>query len=168
MTDTPPRLVVVGKITGIYGVRGWLRIFSYTDPPQNVLRYGPWLLGQSPCAWRVLGGAVHGRGVIAHLEGIEDREAARALIGSMISVPRDRFAEPQKDEYYWSDLIGLKVVDEQGRELGRVKEILETGANDVMVVVGDKRRLLPFVHPEVVRRVDVAGGVIHVAWDEES
>lgn len=166
MTETPPRLVVVGRVTGIYGVRGWLRIFSYTDPPQNILRYGPWLLGDSTQTWRVLGGAVHGRGVIAHLEGIEDREAARALAGSTISVPRDRFAEPKSGEYYWSDLIGLTVVDEQGKSLGRVEKMLETGANDVMVVVGDKRRLLPFVHREVVRQVDVAGGVIHVAWDE--
>ncbi len=168
MTDPAERTVVVGRVSGVFGVKGWLRIFSFTDPPEGILRYSPWLLGDGTAkSLRVVEGAGHGRGVIAHLDGIEDRDVARALVGATIRVPREQFSRPRPGEYYWADLLGLQVVNEQGIVLGRVHEMLATGANDVLVVQGDRRRLLPFVPGQVVKEVDLAGSVIRVAWDED-
>jgi 16S rRNA processing protein RimM len=168
MSDPAQRPVVVGRVTGVFGVKGWVRVFSYTDPPGNILQYGPWLVGErGEKSFRVLDGATHGRGVIAHLEGIDDRDVARGLIGAEIRVSRANFGKTGRDEYYWSDLVGLTVVNEEGVELGRVDDLLATGANDVLVVVGDRRRLVPFVPGAVVKSVDVAGGTLRVAWDED-
>jgi 16S rRNA processing protein RimM len=168
MADPAERTVIVGQVAGVFGVKGWVRVRSYTDPPGNILAYGPWLLGEhgeSEC--RVVDGAVHGRGVIARLEGIDDRDVARKLIGATIRVPRERFERTQPQQYYWSDLLGLQVVNENGVALGRVQNLLETGANDVLVVMGERRRLVPFVPGTVVKEVDLAGGSIKVAWDED-
>jgi 16S rRNA processing protein RimM len=162
------RRIVVGRIAGVFGIRGWLRVFSYTDPPDNILRYGPWSIGDATAKdYRVTDGSVHGRGIIAHLEGVDDREVARRLIGATIAVPRTRFGAAAPNEYYWSDLIGLRVVNQDGTPLGEVEDLLETGANDVLVVRGTRRRLLPFVAGTVVRSVDLDAGLIAVDWDPE-
>jgi len=167
VTEPLERQVIVGRITGIFGVRGWLRVFSYTDPPENILQYGPWSIGEMvPAPYNVTDGMVHGRGIVAHLQGIDDREMARELIGSPIRVPRARFGKTGDDEYFWFDLVGLEVVNEDGRSLGRVEELLGTGANDVLVLRGDRRRLVPFVKA-VIRDVDLKAGVIRVSWDAD-
>ncbi|MCC7258841.1 MAG: ribosome maturation factor RimM [Gammaproteobacteria bacterium] len=165
---TAERAEIVGRITGVFGVRGWVRVFSYTDPPANILRYGPWQVGDGAgTLCRVSTGALHGRGVVAHLAGVDDRETARALIGSVIRVPRERFGRAGGNEYFWSDLVGLEVVNQAGVGLGRVTELFETGANDVLVVQGDRRRLLPFVTGTVIRAVDLDAGCIEVDWDAD-
>jgi 16S rRNA processing protein RimM len=161
----PDRQVVIGRITGIFGVRGWVRVFSYTDPLANILRYGPWQLGAAGDSRAVLDGQLHGKGVVAQLAGISDRDQARALIGLEIRVPRERFPAAPADEYYWSDLIGLEVVTLAGEVLGQVTELQQTGAHDVLVVTGERRRLLPFVMGRVIRTVDLASGRIVVDWD---
>ncbi|CAG0941922.1 Ribosome maturation factor RimM [Gammaproteobacteria bacterium] len=159
--------VLVGRISGIFGVKGWVRIYSYTDPPENILGYGPWLVGDGQQGeYAVLDGAMHGRGIIARLAGIDDRDRARALIGSAIRVPRGRFGRTAEGEYYCSDLIGLRVCDRDGRELGRVEDIMDTGANDVLVVRGERRRLVPFL-ATVVKTVDLAAGTMEVDWDAD-
>jgi len=159
------RQVTVGRVTGIFGVKGWVRVFSYTDPPENILQYVPWLIGESLGApYRVTGGATHGRGVIAHLQGIDDRDIARRLIGSTIRIPRSLLGNPGLGAYFWFDLIGLEVVNEDGTSFGRVAELLETGANDVLVVSGDRRRLIPFVLRSVVKFVDFDRCIIGVSW----
>lgn len=168
MCPSDRRPVVVGRVSGVYGVKGWVRVFSFTDPPENILNYGPWSLGDGvPEEFRVEASAVHGRSIVAHLDGIDDRDVARRLIGAVISVPRDRFSSAGPEEYYWSDLIGLQVINADGAPLGTVAELLETGSNDVLVVQGDRRRLLPFVHGDVVREVDLGQGVIRVDWDPD-
>ena len=160
--------VVVGRITGVFGVRGWVRVFSDTDPPEKILAYGPWSLGGAPAeTYRITEGATHGRGVIVHLAGIDDRDQARGLIGSTIRVPRARFGKTGRGEYYWFDLLGLEVVTEDGRPLGRIEQLLETGANDVMVVRGDRRILVPFILHTVVKSVDQEHGIITVSWDSD-
>ncbi len=162
------RRIVIGRIAGVFGVKGWMRVFSYTDPPENILRYGPWSIGEgTPTIYRVKDGAVHGRGIIAQLDGIDDRDVARRLIGESIRVPRARFGKPGVNEYYWSDLIGMRVVHQDGRALGQVEDLLETGANDVLVVSGDRRRLIPFLTGDVVKSVDFDGGVLTVDWDAD-
>jgi 16S rRNA processing protein RimM len=163
------REVVVGRIAGIYGVKGWVRVTSYTDPAENILRYGPWIIGRGhpQRACRILAGRVHGRGILAHIEGIEDREAARGLIGAEIRVGRVQFAAPEPGRQYWADLIGLRVVNRAGQLLGVVDHLMQTGANDVLVVTGERRRLLPYVPGRVVTRVDLQAGTIEVDWDQD-
>lgn len=161
------RLVVVGRIAGLYGVKGWVRVASFTNPGVNMLRYQPWLLetreGLEP--YRLAGGRQHGRGLVVQFEGLADRELARRLIGATVSVEREQFPAAEPSEYYWADLLGMQVINEQGEQFGVVDDLLSTGANDVMVVVGPRRRLVPFVMHDVVRSVDVANRLIRVNWD---
>ncbi len=170
MVDKPAEAgqaqALVGRISGIFGVKGWVRVYSYTDPPENILGYGPWLVGDGQHGeFAVLDGAVHGRGLVARLAGIDDRDKARALIGSMIHVLRARFADAARGEYYCADLVGLQVRNQDGIVLGRVQDIMATGANDVLVIQGERRRLVPFLTGSVVRSVDLDAGVMDVDWD---
>jgi len=163
--DEDDRQIPVGRVSGVFGVKGWVRVFSFTDPPDSILNYGPWTIGESPASvYRVTAGSSHGRGVIAHLAGIDDRDAARALIGRLIKVSRSKFAALGAGEYYWADLLGLEVVNQQGVALGRVQDLMETGANDVLVVQGRERLLVPFVLGSVIRSVDLESGRIIVDW----
>lgn len=159
-------LVAVGRISGIFGVKGWVRVYSYTDPPENILDYGPWLLGDGhQGSYAVLDGSVHGRGIVARLAGIDDRDQARTLIDAMVSVPQARFARAAQGEYYCSDLIGLRVRNGDGMVLGDVQDIMATGANDVLVIQGERRRLVPFLTGTVVRSIDLAARTMDVEWD---
>lgn len=163
------RRVVLGHIAGVFGVRGWVKIFSHTEPRAGIVDYGPWLV-QVGGEWRelrVLEGQAHGKGVIARLAGIEDRDAAAALVGAEIAVDRERLPAPRAGEVYWTDLEGLRVETVDGRELGRISHLFETGANDVMVVVGERERLIPYLPGEVIKETDLAGGVMRVDWDPE-
>lgn len=163
------RLIILGRVSGLFGVRGWVKVHSYTDPPDNIVGYRPWRVG---CRgeWRsmaVRDGRRQGRAIIAHLAGIDDRDGAASLIGCDIAVPRSQLPPPQAGEYYWVDLEGLRVETTEGVDLGRVDHLLETGANDVLVVQGDRERLIPFVEPDVVTAVDFDAGLIRVAWDPD-
>jgi 16S rRNA processing protein RimM len=164
------RLVTLGRISGLFGVRGWVKVYSDTRPRTGILEYTPWLL-QRHGVWvefPVAAGKPHGDGIIARLQGIADRDAAAALVGCPIAVRRDQLPQTTAaGEYYWTDLEGLRVVTEQGIELGRVAYLFETGANDVMVVQGERERLIPYVWEEVVRKVDLEQGVIRVDWDPD-
>jgi len=159
--------VVVGRISGLYGVRGWVKIFSFTEPRENILNYSPWQLShgdeQIECA--VAEGRVHGKGLIAKIDGVDDRDAAVRYVGAEIRVDRDRFGRESKDEFYWVDLEGMRVETEDGQSLGEVAYLFATGANDVMVVKGQRRRLIPFVLDEVVKGVDRESRTIVVDWD---
>mgnify|MGYP001820805533 FL=1 len=164
MTTQP---VVLGRITGLFGVKGWVKVYSYTDPREAVLNYRRWLLSERD-GWReatVAEGQRHGKTIIARIDGCVDRDEATELIGTEIAVPREELPETQTGQFYWSDLEGLRVVHRDGSELGRVAYLLETGANDVMVVHGDKERLIPFVMDEVILGVDLADGRIDVDWE---
>jgi 16S rRNA processing protein RimM len=163
------RLVVVGKIAGLYGVKGWVRVRSFTEPASNLIDYQPWHIGQGgkSSARRVEQARTHGAGLVARLEGIADREAARELIGAEISVARSRFPDASGHEYYWADLVGMQVKNTQGVVLGLVDHLISTGGNDVLVVKGERRRMVPFVMSETVRRVDLADRVIEVDWDAD-
>jgi len=160
--------IVVGRIAGLYGVRGWVKVFSHTQPRENILGYKPWLL-QIGGRWveaSAAEGRMHGKGVVAHLEGYDDRDVAAALVGCDIAVHREQLAPVEDDEIYWADLIGLKVVTREGVELGNVDHLIETGANDVVVVRGERERLLPYIDG-VVLEVDLDQGVMEVDWDPE-
>ncbi|KUJ72743.1 ribosome maturation factor RimM [Thiomicrospira sp. WB1] len=170
-TDSTP--LVIGRIHGIYGVKGWVKVFSHTDPRENILRYTPWLV-QVEGQWRawpvrsqkVLNG---GKTLVAHLEGIDDRDQARALMGAEIAVYPHQLPELEKG-YYWCDLIGATVADAAGQTLGVISEMIETGAHDVMRVADASEQtvaLIPFVEGTFVKHVDLEAGRIEVDWTDE-
>lgn len=169
MADAQSGMVVIGRISGLYGVRGWLRIFSYTDPRENIIAYSPWLVnidGQ----WqpmKVVAGRTQGKSVVVNLAGYDDRDAAVTLLGKDIAVLRKQLAAPAPGEYYWADLEGLRVVNTAGVEFGVVDHMFQTGANDVVVVKGDRERLIPFVQGEVILKIDLQQGVMEVDWDPD-
>jgi 16S rRNA processing protein RimM len=160
--------ITLGKIVGVYGVKGWVKVFSESRPREQIFEYSPWILelDGKRSEINVLQGRVHGKGLIAQLEGIEHRDLAEKLTGAVISVAEQALPETDKDEYYWSQLTGLCVVNTEGTVLGEVTGLLETGANDVMVVRGDKERLIPFTRYAVIQ-VDLDGRLITVDWDPE-
>lgn len=142
-------------------------MFSYTEPREAVLQYKGLLLGRNG-DWqsvKVAEGQRHGKSVILRLEGCDDRDKAASLIGTEIGADRSELPEPEDGHYYWSDLTGLNVVHRDGTELGKVKEMLETGAHDVLVVQGEQERLIPFVVDEVIVNVDLNEKKITVDWE---
>lgn len=168
--DSQGRLVTLGRISGMHGVQGWVKVFSDTEPRGNILNYSPWFLkldgAWQPCV--VEQGRDQTGAVVAKLQGVSDRDQARALMGAEIAVPRSAFSKDvEPDEYYWTDLEGLRVVNLQGVELGKLDHLFETGSNDVMVVRGERERLVPYIWQQVVREVDLDAGQVTVDWDAE-
>ena len=160
----------VGQVSGVFGVKGWVKVYSFTDPRENILQYSPWILRKNNQIHEVklLGGRRQGSLVVANLQDINDRDAAAELMGSDILILRQQLPKPDADEYYWADLIGLDVQNQEGCKLGKVDHLLETGANDVLVVVdGDIERLIPFLQQSTILKVDLDGGVIVVDWDPD-
>jgi 16S rRNA processing protein RimM len=159
--------VTLGYISGVHGLKGWIKVYSYTDPREAILDYQPWRLGAPGKAGRevrIERGQPHGKTLIATLPGISTPEQGRALVGQEIRIPRSALPDSGSDSWYWSDLIGLSVVNEEGIPLGTVKQMIETGANDVMVLEGERERLVPFVNGQVVRAVDLEAREIRVDW----
>jgi len=162
-----PRMVVVGRISGVYGVRGWVKVFSETDPRENILTYSPWYLGTSRDQREPAGGRLQGKILVARLKGCDDREEAAALVGQEILVRRDQLPPPSADEFYWADLEGLAVVTAEGARLGRVDHLFSTSANDVLVVAGERERLIPFLWEDVIKEVNFDRDLIRVDWDPD-
>jgi len=169
VTDKAAPWVVLGRINGLYGVQGWVKVFSHTEPRENILAYKTWYLKQGadwqPC--KLLAGRRQGKTIVAHLQGVADRDQAAALIDTEIAVRRDQLPPPQAGEYYWTDLEGLGVRNLEGVDLGTVSHLFSTGANDVMVVKGERERMIPFVQGDYVQAVDLQAGEITVDWDSE-
>lgn len=167
MHDPPDRRVTVGRIVGLFGVHGWVKVYSHTRPREAILNYTPWVveLKDGVCELELAEGRRHGKGIVARLAGYTDRDQAAGLIGTDITVRTTQLAPPAENEYYWAQLENLRVVDRAGVELGRVDHLFETGANDVMVVRGEREWLIPFAEP-VVQKVDIAAGVIYVDWED--
>lgn len=165
-----PGTVIVGRVAGLFGVDGWVKVYSHTDPRENIVNYDPWLLPVDG-EWREFrlgGGRAHGKGVVARLAGISDRDGAKRLQGLDIAVRREQLPPLPPGEYYWTDLVGLSVETLDGRALGKVSRVFDTGANAVIVVAGDGReRLLPFVQGTVVQGVDLDAGLLRVDWDPD-
>ena len=166
MSDKP---IIVGKVSGVHGVRGWIKVFSWTQPRENIANYNPLLLEQKD-GWKAIqvkAARSQGRTIVAHLEGIDDRDLAATLIGKKLAIQPSQL--PALEEgWYWSQLIGLTVVTEAGVTLGEVTSMQETAANDVLVLgEGDDALLVPFVTGPIVKKVDVEAGQILVDWDPE-
>ncbi|WP_082880253.1 ribosome maturation factor RimM [Methylomonas methanica] len=160
----------VGQVSGVFGVKGWVKIYSFTDPRENILQYSPWILQKNSQIQEVklLGGRRQGSLVVAELQGISDRDLAAELMGADILIRKQQLPKAGDGEYYWADLIGLEVRNQEGCKLGKVDYLLETGANDVLVVVdGDVERLIPFLQQSTILKIDLDDGLIIVDWDPD-
>lgn len=171
-------LLNVGRITSVFGIKGWVKIHSQTEPTDNIFNYPSWYLktshGVKPVElveWRA-----HGKGFVAQIVGVDDRNQAELLCPVDIAVEKDALETLDEGEFYWHELEGLRVIsDFEGKsyDFGTVKKILPTGANDVFVVVGDaqsmdqKERLIPYVPGQFVTDINIAEGIIRVDWEPD-
>lgn len=169
-TEGDERFVTLGRVSGAHGIQGWIKVHSDTSPRENIVNYSPWTLVRDGRRedWKVRAGRLQGKALVAKLAGCNDRNLAEALVGAEIVVPRSALPETtEPGEFYWADLVGLAVTTTGGVELGRIERLFETGANDVIVVQGDRERLIPYIWQQVVRDVDLAAGVMIVDWDAD-
>lgn len=167
MSAAGDRRIVVGRVSGLFGVRGWVKIQSHTRPADNLLDFEALEAGGEG-DWRPLRmveARRHGKTLIGRMEGYEDRDRAAELVGKDLAVRRHQLPETVPGELYWVDLIGLEVINLRGQRLGRVRELVETGAEDVLVLESDRERLVPFSRGRVVREVDLDAGRILVDWE---
>jgi len=165
MRDESQR-IIVGRISGIYGVQGWLKLISYTRPRDNIFNYNPWLLNLDD-NWQemvMLDGKRQAKGLISRLDGIQNRDEAKILLNADIAIYRHQLGVTEPGENYWHDLIGMNVINCQNETLGQLTEILETGANDVLVVEGERRVLIPFIRNIYVMEIDLEKSIIKVDW----
>ena len=168
-------MVVLGRIVAPYGLHGGLKIQPFGDDPLAWRKMPQWWLGKNPDsqkpddwqAFSLRSLREQGKGLVAAFDEVADRNAAEALDGWYVAAPREALPVPAKDEYYWTDLIGLAVVGNAGIALGKVRNLLETGVHDVLEVVdGDTERLIPFVGA-YIKEVDLAAGEIQVDWEAD-
>ena len=160
---------MLGRINGVFGVQGWVKVFSWTRPRDNLFAYGDWQVN-THSGWRKMEVAEwrpQGKGLVARLQGVDDRDQAAALVGCDVAVMRKQLPAPEEDSWYWFDVVGLNVVTGDGRDLGEVHSLMETGANDVLVVRGERERLIPFTMGHAVREVDLQSGRLVVDWDPD-
>ncbi len=184
MSSSDKKYIMLGKLNAHHGVKGWLKVFSYTDPKQNILSYSDVFLfkdrqvaeeSHSLPYWKkvkLVNGRLQGKGVVVHIDGYNNREAATELIGSSIGVLRDSLAKLDEGDFYWVDLIGLKVINQEGMALGNITDMLPTAANDVMIVkpsvINDglqEEYLIPYIMGQYVFDVDLDAGIVQVDWD---
>lgn len=178
MTKKRSNLQAVGRITGVFGIKGWVKVKSFTQPESNIVKYSPWWLKTQHGVKQVkiTDKQFRPQGLVVHIEGVDDRDLAATFRNVDIAVELENFEELVDGDYYWHQLLGLRVVslfEGQVSELGTVSSLLETGANDVLVVspsddsVDDTERLIPYVPETYVTSVDIEGKVLHVEWDPE-
>jgi len=158
----------MGRIAAPFGIKGWVKVQPFSDDPGTLMGFESWRIGRGTeqKVYPVEASQDHSNALVAKLVGIDDRDAAYALRGQEISVERSHLTPPADDEFYWSDLIGLKAVNREGIELGRVDSLMESGAHDLLVIKGKREYLIPFV-AQFVGKVDVAAGQIEVDWGED-
>ena len=163
-------LINVGEISGVFGIKGWVKIFSLTDPRENILSYSPWLLkknGEIKEVWPV-DGKRQGKSIVAKIDGVSDRNDAESYYGWEILIKKNQLPETEEGVFYWTDLVGLSVETELGVAFGKVSSLLETGANDVLVVNdGEQERLIPFINHQVIKKIDLDNKQMIVDWDPD-
>jgi 16S rRNA processing protein RimM len=164
--------LVVGTIGAPYGVKGWVKITTFTHEQDGVFTYTPWLLGQENKEYVVDQWRTHNKGLVAKLVGVETRDDAESIKNLDISIKAQQLPQLAGDDFYWRELVGMQVVTEKGYSLGVVKELFETGANDVMLIkanlndaFGQKERMVPYLLDQVVKQVDREAKTITVDWD---
>lgn len=166
MSAKPQKWVTLGRVSGVFGIKGWVRVQSYTEPRDNIVNFGVWTLRRQASlrVFELESGQGHSGNVVAKLRGIDDRDAAREWLGADIVVERAQLPPVESGEFYWTDLEGLEVRNTAGDVLGRVERLLATGGNDVLVLGGEPERLIPFILDTVIKRVDLDERQIVVDW----
>ena len=181
MSKNDDKLHILAKITGYYGVKGWVKLYSYTDPRENIVQYHSLQIKRSKKGeqWQDIqldAGKAHGKGVIAHFVGYDNKDIAADLIGAQLAVYRSDFKPTAENEYYWSDLVGLTVINLQEIELGKVSRLMETAANDVLVIkpavqengsIAASEILIPFILDHYINKVDLEAGKLIVDWQAD-
>lgn len=172
--NVPEKLIIVGKFGSSYGIRGWLRVFSFTENLNNIFDYTPWYI-QHAGQWQVIeleSFKAHNQDTLIKLKGIDDRDQANSLTNIEIYVNGEALPALDEGDFYWKDLIGCRVTNTAGYDFGVVTELMETGSNDVLVVkanlkdaFGAKERLIPFVDPQFIKNIDLTAKTIVVDWD---
>lgn len=176
--DESKKLIVVGRLCGVFGVKGWLKVYSFTEQQMQILKYKPWYLrrGNQYQEVALIEGRKHGKGIVVQLQGINDRDQAAEWVNAEIAIEADQLPPLPDGEFYWAELQGLKVRDTSGTLLGEVIDIMQTGANDVLVLQevttqdGNKEArevLIPYIVDQVVKKVDLEAGEIVVDWDPD-
>ena len=164
------RRILLGRIVGAFGIRGQIKIESWTEPRDAIFRYQPWILRDVQGNEREFQGArgkESGKHLVATFPDVTDRDVVEAMRGTDIYVLRSALPPPGPEEFYWVDLEGLRVVNIEGVDFGTVSHLFSTGANDVLSVRGDRERMVPFVEPDFVKSIDFDGGLITVDWDPD-
>jgi len=146
-------------------VQGWVKVHSYTQPLENILKYRQWRLGDE--LKTVEQGRPHAGGLVAKLKGVDERDAALGLMGRTVAVERSALPKPARGEVYWADLMGCAVLSSSGAELGVIAEVQSNGAQDVMMLKGDKERLIPWVAGPIVKSVDLKSRQVVVEWEAD-
>lgn len=169
MSTTDGGYITIGRVGSAYGIRGWLKIRSYTEEPLQILQYNPWYLaeGSSWQAFELEEGKQHGKGIVVKFSGIETPEVGKKLTGRIIAIKREQLAHLPENQYYWADLEGLTVIDQHGKTLGKISYLIATGSNDVLVIQdpSGKEQAIPYLPGSVVKKIDLKQGVMHVDWD---
>ena len=169
MSDNERR-ILLGRIVGAFGIRGQIKIESWTEPRDAIFRYQPWILRDALGNERQFDGArgkESGKHLVATFPEVTDRDVVEAMRGTDIYVLRSALPPPKVGEFYWIDLEGFRVVNVEGVDFGTVSHLFSTGANDVLFVRGDRERMVPFVEPDFVKSIDFDGGLITVDWDPD-
>ena len=164
--------IYLGKITGVHGIKGWLKIQSFSSPPENILNYPSWIItnkGEEDF-YSIEQGRKQNNKIVVKLEKIDDRNTAESLINSKIQILRSDLPKLSNENYYWSDLVGLSVLNSEETVIGKIESLIETGANDVMVIITlkDERILIPFVMHEIIKEVSIELNYVKVDWSIDS
>jgi 16S rRNA processing protein RimM len=161
--------VLVGKVSGCFGVKGWLKIFSYCDPRENITTYKSWIVGGK--VFDSVESKRNGKLIVAKLKGIDDKDIAMTLIGQTVEIREDQLERLRSDQFYWRDLVGLEVTNTKGIAFGKITNLLETGANDVIIIKGERERLVPYItdadNGRTVIEVDIEKKTMVVEWHED-
>ncbi len=164
------KYVVIGKFGKTHGLQGWIRVYPFTETVEAMLSYKPWYIAvkEEREELKIDGVHPHGRAIIVHIEAVNDVDAVRYYTDKEIFVLHDQLPKLDNDEYYWSDLKGLTVVNREGVELGVIDHLMETGSNDVLVVLGKKKQhVIPFLREKFVLEIDFDKNIMIVDWDPE-
>lgn len=163
------RLIVIGRFGAPFGVKGWMKIHAFTEDTDDILQYQPWFADFKTglTEVKILGHRKHHNGIIAQVEGCDTKEDTVRFRNVNIAVKRSTFPELEDDEYYWTDLVGLTVSNTAGVTLGKIDHIMPTGANDVLVLKGDKEILIPYVKNKVIKQVDLENKTMIVDWEPD-
>ncbi|WP_299873695.1 ribosome maturation factor RimM [uncultured Cocleimonas sp.] len=167
--------IILGEISGVHGIKGWVKVFSHTSPREQITEYKEWFIKRRGDDWKpikVVDGKKQGKNIIALLENTHYRDQAEAFVGSEIAIHKDQLKELAEGQYYWRDLIGLSVETKEGEKLGIIDWLFDTGSNDVLIVKDTdgteiKERMLPYIMGDVIQSIDLEKSLMIVDWDPE-